>query len=34
MISRAAYSLVRLAATQAERNNFRTAGGYTIGNVD
>ncbi len=25
---------VRLATTQADRNNFRTVGGYTIGNVD
>lgn len=25
---------VRLATTQADRNNFRTIGGYTIGNVD
>jgi len=25
---------VRLATTQTDRNNFRTVGGYTIGNVD
>jgi hypothetical protein len=25
---------VRLAATKADMNNFRTVGGYTIGNVD
>ena len=29
-----AFLIWGLATTQADRNNFRTVGGYTIGNVD